>query len=338
MSKQLTILSDGEISKLYDLPKFDEDARQAYFEFNDAEKAAMNQHGRIFTKIYFALQLGYFKAKQLFFIVDLEKVHKDAEYVRQRYFPQHVLNLSGKVSQTTRLQQQRLILNLYDYRVVDEPIRATLIAKAEKLAMLYSRPVYIFRELLNYLEQQKIVIPGYSILQKHIIARALIKERLRLETLMDQPLTPETIELLRNFLEEKVIGSYLLIWLQQEPSSFKCYQMRGQVFRKQQMEQIYLLAQLLIPKLEISNENIRYYAMLAEHYSVFRLKRMKRNMVYIYLLCFAYSRFRHINDTLIEAFKHYVRNYEKEAEAYSRNTIYYSFQSNDRPNSLSIYS
>ena len=98
--------------------------------------------------------------------------------------------------------------------------------------------------------------------------------------------------------------------------------MRGQVLRKQQMEKIYLLAQLLIPKLGISNENIRYYASLAEHYSVFRLKRMKRKMVYIYLLCFAYSRFRHINDILIEAFQHYVRKYEKDAEGYSKNTIY----------------
>lgn len=161
MPKQLTILSEGEISKLYDLPKFDEDARQVYFEFNDAEKKTMHQFGRIFTRIYFALQLGYFKAKQLFFIVEVEKVIKDAEYIQQRYFPRHVLNFSGKVSQTTRLQQQKLILNLYDYRVADADIRATLIAKAEKLSMLYSRPIYIFRELLNYLEQHKIVLPGH---------------------------------------------------------------------------------------------------------------------------------------------------------------------------------
>lgn len=173
MPKQLTILSEGEISKLYDLPKFDEDARQVYFEFNDAEKKTMHQFGRIFTRIYFALQLGYFKAKQLFFIVEVEKVIKDAEYIQQRYFPRHVLNFSGKVSQTTRLQQQKLILNLYDYRVADADIRATLVAKAEKLSMLYSRPIYIFRELLNYLQQHKIVLPGYSVMQKHIIATVI---------------------------------------------------------------------------------------------------------------------------------------------------------------------
>jgi len=322
MSKQLTILSEGEISKLYDLPKFDEDARLTYFELTEAEKVAMNEYSRIFTKIYFSLQLGYFKAKQLFFVVEVEKVVKDAEYIRQRYFPQHVLNLSGKVSQTTRLQQQKVILEVYDYRVADESIRANLIARAEKLAMLYARPVYIFRELLNYLEQQKIVLPGYSVMQKHIIAQALIRERVRLETLTGQLLNQQATQQLQQLLEEKVMGNYLLTWLQQEPSSFKCYQMRGQVLRKQQMETIYLVAQLVIPKLEISNENIRYYASLAEYYNVFRLKRMKRNMVYIYLLCFAYSRFRHINDTLIEAFKHYIRTYEKDAEGYCRNTIY----------------
>ena len=322
MGKQLEILLDGEISKLYDLPKFDEDARLTYFELSTTEKVAMNQYNRVFTKIYFILQLGYFKAKHLFFIIDVEKVDKDVEYIRQRYFPQHLLKLSGKVSKPTRLEQQKVILNLFGYSIADEHIRMKLVEKAEQLAKLYSRPIYIFRELLNYLEHKKIVLLGYSVMQKHIIAQALIRERLRLETLVAQLLPLQAIKQLDNLLEEKVMNSYLLTWLQQEPSSFKCYQMRGQVQRKQQMEKIYLFAQLLIPELKISNENIRYYASLAQHYSIFRLKRMKGKLVYIYLLCFAYSRFQHINDTLIEAFKHYVRIYEKEAEEYSKNAIY----------------
>lgn len=123
----------------------------------------------------------------------MEKVQKDAAYIRQRYFPQHLLNLSGKVSKPTRLEQQKVILKLFDYQIADEQVRATLVAKAEQLAKLYSRPIYIFRELLNYLEQQKIVLPGYSVLQKHIIAQALIRERLRLETL-EQRLIPNSLK------------------------------------------------------------------------------------------------------------------------------------------------
>ena len=49
---------------------------------------------------------------------------------------------------------------------------------------------------------------------------------------VDQLLNPQAIEQLQQLLEEKMMSSYLLTWLQQEPSSFKCYQMRGQVLRK----------------------------------------------------------------------------------------------------------
>lgn len=58
MPKHLTILSQGEISRIYDLPQFDEDSRLTYFELNELEKAAMDEHRRIFAKIYFVLQLS----------------------------------------------------------------------------------------------------------------------------------------------------------------------------------------------------------------------------------------------------------------------------------------
>jgi TnpA family transposase len=319
---QLTILSQGEIAKIYDLPKFEEEDRFIYFELTEAEKEALTAYGRIFTKIYFILQLGYFKAKQLFFVFETEQVFEDAEYIRLRYFSEHELKLDSKISKPVRLEQQKVILNLFEYQVVDEKLREGLITKAEKLARLYCNPVYIFRELMNYLEQNKTVLPGYSVMQRNIIAQALIKERLRLEALVTKLLTKEELRQLWYLLEDKSKGMYLLTWLLQEPSSFTCYQIRAQVSRKQQVEPLYKMAHKLMGELGISNENIRYYASMAQHYSVYKLVRMQRNMVYIYLMCFVYSRFRHINDSLVEAFKHYIRTYEKEADDYSTHTIY----------------
>lgn len=160
-------------------------------------------------------------------------------------------------------------------------------------------------------------------MRKDIIAQALINERRRLESIINQIFSSENFQQLNRLLEGKSIGgNYLLTWLQQEPSSFKYYQMRAQVLRKQEMEVIHQLSVRLIPHLAVSNENIRYYASLAEHYSVYKLKRVKGNIVYVYLLCFAYTRYSQINDTLIEAFKHYVRVYEKEADDWSKDTIY----------------
>lgn len=323
MTKQLVILSDDEISKLYNLPKFDENSRLKYFSLNSSEQAIIRNYQRVFAKIYFILQLGYFKAKQLFYVFDLETVEADARYICDYYFPQHILQFKGRVSKPTRLAQQKTILELQKYKVANEQIRAILLTKAEGFAKLHSKPVYIFRELLNYMELNRIVLPRYSSMQKDIIAQALINERKRLESVVEQTLSPEDSQQLQRLLEDKSTGgNYLLTWLQQEPSSFKYYQMRAQVLRKQQMEIIHELSVRLIPNLAISNENIRYYASLAEHYSIYKLKRMRGHIAYIYLLCFAYTRYSQINDTLIEAFKHYVKFYEKEADNWSRDTIY----------------
>ncbi|MEL6256250.1 MAG: Tn3 family transposase [Bacteroidota bacterium] len=322
MTKQLSILSQDEINNLYSLPKFDPESRANYFQLNEQETAAMKQYGRALTRLYFILQLGYFKAKTQFFVFDLEEVSSDSRYVSKHYFPEHILRLQGRISKPTRLMQQQVILTISGYKVADKKIRKALLDKAEKLARIHSKPIYIFREIMNYLEQQKILLPGYSVMQKHIIAQGLIHERQRLEAFIDKHLSQEDSERLENLLENKSMGIYLLTYLQQEPNSFMYYQMRSQMLRKKHMKQIHELAQKLIPKMEISNENIRYYSSLAGHYSVYKLNRMKRKMVYIYLICFAYSRYRHINDSMVEAFKHYVRSYETEAEAWSKQSIY----------------
>ena len=46
------------------------------------------------------------------------------------------------------------------------------------------------------------------------------------------------------------------------------------------------------------------YASLVKLYTVYKLKRMDPGPARLYLLCFAYDRFRQINDNLIEA-KHF---------------------------------
>ena len=169
MTKQLVILSDDEIGKLYGLPKFDGDARLKYFDLDQCEKSALNTFHRVFAKVYFILQLGYFKAKQLFYVFDLESVEVDARYVCEHYFPQHILKFKGRVSKPTRLAQQKVILGLKGYKVTNGEIRATLLAKAEGFAKLHSKPIFIFRELLNYLELNRMVLPRYSSMQKDII-------------------------------------------------------------------------------------------------------------------------------------------------------------------------
>ena len=64
----------------------------------------------------------------------------------------------------------------------------------------------------------------------------------------------------------------------------------------------------------LSNESVKYYASLVQFYTVYKLQRMASPTARLYLLCFAYHRFRQINDNLIDAFIHLVDQYEKQAK------------------------
>ena len=70
--KRLIILSRDEIEALYGHPRFTQEERGEYFSLAPREKAALEQLRVINAKIYFILQLGYFKARKMFFVLRAE--------------------------------------------------------------------------------------------------------------------------------------------------------------------------------------------------------------------------------------------------------------------------
>jgi hypothetical protein len=85
--KRLRILRDDEIDALYGRPRFTPEEREEYFALSSAESAALEQFHSIKSRIYAILQLGYFKARQMFFVLDPGEIAEDAKYVQERYFP-----------------------------------------------------------------------------------------------------------------------------------------------------------------------------------------------------------------------------------------------------------
>jgi len=57
----------------------------------------------------------------------------------------------------------------------------------------------------------------------------------------------------------------------------------------------------LLPTLGISQQNLNYHANLAHYYTIYDLRRMKPEQVHLYLLCYAWKRYRQLNDNLIDA-------------------------------------
>ena len=164
------------------------------------EKAVLESFHSIKSRIYCILQLGYFKARSMFFVFTVQDVEEDAVYIQEQYFPD-VPFAVFEITKVTRLNQQRLILDLFNYRVCKIEERQQLATKAAQAALVCGKPIYVFRELIHYLSEQRIVMPGYSFMQD-TVGQALTYEQNRLITLIRHHLAPSEIEALTQLLDD----------------------------------------------------------------------------------------------------------------------------------------
>lgn len=86
--KQLRILSDREIEETFSFPRFTHEDRMQYFLLSAQERNTIEAELRSTqSKAYCILQLGYFKARQIFFSLEASQTDDDLPYVLARYFP-----------------------------------------------------------------------------------------------------------------------------------------------------------------------------------------------------------------------------------------------------------
>ena len=69
-----------------------------------------------------------------------------------------------------------------------------------------------------------------------------------------------------------------------------------------------------MPKLAISQQNLHYYASLANFYTVYDLRRLKPEQSQLYLLCYAWQRYRQLTDNLVDAMGYHMKRVEDESK------------------------
>ena len=156
-SHRLSILSSEDIEDLYGLPRFTDDDRHLYFSLSPPEREAVDVDVHTpSVAAHLILQLGYFKAKRQFFNYSLENASNDLHHIHGQYFPGMSVVSMKILSRPTRLSQHQVILKLFDYNNCDRAAKDELERKAQRVAMLSTQPLYILRESLKYLENQRI--------------------------------------------------------------------------------------------------------------------------------------------------------------------------------------
>jgi len=170
--------------------------------------------------------------------------------------------------------------------------------------------VYVLQDLADYLRQQRIVLPGYTYLQD-VVRRALAFERDRLSEALAQSMTPADRRLLDALLRDDE-GLHAITSIKHHLRDFSHQQLLAQIRRGEQLRELYVIAQRIFEDAGLSVESVRFYASLVDYYTVYKLKRMKRQMTRLYLPCFVRDRNQRLNDHLISAFCTLLRRYVEE--------------------------
>ena len=271
--KRLYLLSESEVEDLYARPDFNSDERELYFEMNQAELGAMRHYSTTKTRVSFILQLAYFKAKHQFFNFEFEDIGSDVEYILSKFFKITDVKLFGSITRLRLSMQKQVILNLFGYQDFSAKQSNLVVTHLAELLRYYPKGHDTFRQLLVYLDKQKIVIPSYRNFQDLFTqAFSTENERLsRLVTLIPEAQQEELMELINR--EE---GISKLNIIRSDQKKFQYTHVRNEVDKALKIANLYEFSKTFLPTLKLSKNVIRYYADLAEQYAASGLRRLNK--------------------------------------------------------------
>jgi len=317
---RIKLLEDQEIDELYGLPQFGPEEQAHYFALTQEERDIANSHRAIENRVLFILQVGYFKAKTMFFSFEFNDVRDDVRYIMRQYYSlSGNANLTEPVLRQTRHAQQQKILALYGYHTCNAVERTGLVEKACYIVKISAKPIYMFQALIHYLDAERIVVPGYSFLQD-IVSQALATERQRITEIIEDSIDEKTRKALDDLYVSRN-GIYGITALKHEPRDFSLKEMKAEIARCRSLMVLYQTTKDLLPTLGISNDSVVYYAALVDYYTVQKLQQLPTGMVYLYLLCFTLHRYNTLKDNLINAMIFHVRRVIDTAKAATKEKI-----------------
>jgi len=159
-SCKITILSANMIEEISGVPRFSEEERALYFAMDSEEQDIAYGHRSPESRLFFILQLGYFKAKKLFVTPTDDEIKEDIKFIGNRYFAGTSFPVNFEINRVTRWNKQKRILHLfYNYHYCDISWRIKIQEKAQQSVRLSSKPIFKFRHLLGYPEKWRVVLP-----------------------------------------------------------------------------------------------------------------------------------------------------------------------------------
>lgn len=154
-----------------------------------------------------------------------------------------------------------------------------------------------------------------------IVSYAIRQEKQRLSNQIHKKIQPETRKELDGLLNMDDLF-YKLTLIKKEQKNFTTTEIINTIKKKRMINSIFKESIDIISKLKISEQNVFYYADLAEFYTIQKLSRFKdRNQARLYLICYIYRRALILNDCLVSSFIYKLNKYKNDGERYQQSKI-----------------
>lgn len=212
-----------------------------------------------------------------------------------------------------------MIAELFGYQLWSTEFQPQLVQQAVQIVRRDVTPGFVAAELIVWLNEHKIVRPGYTTLHE-LIANALSEERRRLGDLLVHALDESAEATLAQLIACDNTLSELAV-LRQDAKDFRWRQMAHERQKRAILDPLYTIAKALVPKLGISQQNLRYYASLASFYTVYDLRRLRPEQTQLYLLCYAWLRYRQLTDNLVDALAYHMKQLEDACSAAAKKSL-----------------
>jgi hypothetical protein len=273
--KQINLLTDAEIEDIYSRPKFDDNERDYFFQLSEDEHNLLKKYSGIKSKVFFILQIGYFKALQQFYKFSLEEVVDDINFIIKKHYStvKNENKLSGTLWKEHYREQKSDILKLYGYREWSDSLKKITINHLEKLIRIHPKGNDTLRELFVFLENEKITIPSYRTIQD-LFTQVFKTERDRLEKIVRE--IPSDFNNQLESIIKNDDGLTQLNVIRMDQKDFSYTALKLEVKKAEKIKELYRFCKTLIPSLQLSNNAVRYYGSLAEQYTPSRLRKLKK--------------------------------------------------------------
>jgi hypothetical protein len=311
--KRIYLLPEAEIADLYARPVFNKSEQSLYFEMNQAELDLLRQFGTTRTKVYFILQLAYFKAKKQFFTFKFDDVRSDVRYILDKFFKKEQI-LLGSITRQCVSDQKQEILTLFNYQ--DWSAKQSILIEAHicELLRYYPKGHDTFRQLLAYLDNKRIVIPSYRNLQD-LFTKAFAKENERIAKLM--ALIPKIHQEQLIALISRGEGITEFNTIRADQKNFTYTATSDEIDKALAIAELYEFSKHFLPTLLLSKIAIRYYADLADQYAASRLRRLDEPQQWLQALCFIHHRYQQIMNNLITSFMYHTSGIMNDAKVHA---------------------